>query len=346
MSDTLKELLKKLTEDQMLSRADMENCFVEIIKGEATEVQISAFITALKMKGETAEDIAAGSSVLRRLAVTIPGRDDAIDIVGTGGDGIGTWNISTAATFVVAGAGVPVAKHGNTAVSSKSGASDVLAALGINLKANVTTVQKALDEACVCFLMAPLYHSGMRHVGPIRKELAFRSIFNILGPISNPALVKRTMIGVYDKILLKPFAEALDRLGATNALIVHGRDGLDEVTTTTATDAVLLKDGKITEIELNPSDIGIEVAKTEDLIGGTPEENAAALTALLEGKKNAYRDIVVMNAAAALYGSGHDANLKEGAERAVASIDSGAAKRALEGLVEITNAEEDDDEIA
>ena len=328
MSDTLKELLKKLTEDQMLSRADMENCFVEIIKGEATEVQISAFITALKMKGETAEDIAAGSSVLRRLAVTIPGREDAIDIVGTGGDGIGTWNISTAATFVVAGAGVPVAKHGNTAVSSKSGASDVLAALGINLKANVNTV------------------SGMRHVGPIRKELAFRSIFNILGPISNPALVKRTMIGVYDKILLKPFAEALDRLGATNALIVHGRDGLDEVTTTTATDAVLLKDGKITEMELNPGDIGIEVAKTEDLIGGTPEENAAALTALLEGKKNSYRDIVVMNAAAALYGSGNAANLKEGAERAVASIDSGAAKRALNSLVEITNAEEDDEEIA
>ena len=346
MSNTLKELLKKLTEDQALDRADLENCFVEIIKGEATEIQISAFITALKMKGETAEDIAAGSSVLRRLAVTIPGRDDAIDIVGTGGDGIGTWNISTAATFVVAGAGVPVAKHGNTAVSSKSGASDVLNELGINLKANVKTVQSALDEAGVCFLMAPLYHSGMRHVGPVRKELAFRSIFNILGPISNPALVKRTMIGVYDKRLLKPFAEALDNLGATNALIVHGRDGLDEVTTTTETDAVCLNKGEIKEMVLHPSDIGLAVAKTDDLIGGTPEENAAALTALLDGAKNAYRDIVIMNAAAALFGSGHAASLKEGAERAIASLDSGAAKKALAGLVEITNAELSDEEIA
>lgn len=346
MSNTLKELLKKLTEDQTLERSDLENCFVEIIKGEATEIQISAFITALKMKGETAEDIAAGSSVLRRLAVTIPGHEDAIDIVGTGGDGIGTWNISTAATFVVAGAGVPVAKHGNTAVSSKSGASDVLNALGINLKANVKTVQSALDESNVCFLMAPLYHSGMRHVGPVRKELAFRSIFNILGPISNPALVKRTMIGVYEKRLLKPFAEALDNLGATNALIVHGRDGLDEVTTTTETDAVCLNNGEITEMVLHPSDIGLAVAKTDDLIGGNPEENAAALTALLDGAKNAYRDIVIMNAAAALFGSGHAASLQEGANRAITSLDSGAAKKALAGLVEITNAELTDEEIA
>ena len=346
MSDTLKELLKILTEDQALPRADLENAFVEIIKGEATEVQISAFITALKMKGETAEDIAAGSTVLRRLAVTIPGVDGAIDIVGTGGDGIGTWNISTAATFVVAGAGVPVAKHGNTAVSSKSGASDVLNELGINLKANVTTVQKALEEIGVCFLMAPLYHSGMRHVGPIRKELAFRSIFNILGPISNPALVTRTMIGVYDKKLLTPFAEALDRLGTTNALIVHGHDGLDEVTTTTATDAVLLKDGHISEMVIQPSDLGLPQANTEDLIGGTPQENAVALRALLDGTKNAYRDIVVMNAAAALYGSGHAESLNEGAERAIASIDSGAAKTALQGLIDITNAEQADEEIA
>jgi anthranilate phosphoribosyltransferase len=179
----------------------------------------------------------------------------------------------------------------------------------------------------------------MRHVGPVRKDLAFRSIFNILGPISNPALVKRTLIGVYDKKLLKPFAEALSQLGATNALIVHGRDGLDEVTTTTATDAVLLKNGVIAEMELNPGDIGLPIAKTDDLIGGTPEENATALSALLDGKKNAYRDIVVMNAAAAMFGSGHVDSLKEGAERAVKSIDSSAARKSLDALVDITNEE-------
>ena len=342
MSETLKQLLKTLTETHALTPTDTENCFVEIIKGEATEIQISAFITALKIKGETAQDIASGSSVLRRLAVTIPGHPDAIDIVGTGGDGIGTWNISTAATFVVAGAGVPVAKHGNTAVSSKSGASDVLSALGINLKANVTMVQKALDDAKVCFLMAPLYHSGMRHFGPVRKELAFRSIFNILGPISNPALVKRTMVGVYDKKLLQPFTEALHKLGTTHALVVHGRDGLDEVTTTTETDAVLLKDGKTTEMTLSPSDIGLPMAKIDDLIGGTPEENAAALTGLLDGVKNPYRDIVIFNAAAAMFGSGHADSLQEGADRAIQSIDSGAAREALANLVRITNEEEDE----
>ncbi len=342
MSDTLKQLLKLLTENQSLSAAETENCFVEIITGEATEIQISAFITALKIKGETAEDIAAGSSVLRRLAVTIPGHPDAIDIVGTGGDGIGTWNISTAASFVVAGAGIPVAKHGNTAVSSKSGASDVLAELGINLKANVTQVQHALETANICFLMAPLYHSGMRHVGPVRKELAFRSIFNILGPISNPALVKRTMIGVYEKKLLMPFADALHRLGTTNALIVHGRDGLDEVTTTDKTDAVLLKDGTMTELTIDPSDIDIPIATMDNLIGGTPQENAVALTALLDGKKNAYRDIVVMNAAAAMFGSGHADSLQDAAARAITSIDSGAAKKALADLVRLT-AEEDEE---
>ncbi len=342
MSDTLKQLLKLLTENQSLSPADTENCFVEIIKGEATEIQISAFITALKMKGETAEDIAAGSSVLRRLAVTIPGHPDAIDIVGTGGDGIGTWNISTAASFVVAGTGIPVAKHGNTAVSSKSGASNVLAELGINLRANVTQVQHALDEAKICFLMAPLYHSGMRHVGSVRKELAFRSIFNILGPISNPALVKRTMIGVYHKKLLTPFADALHHLGTTNALIVHGRDGLDEVTTTDKTDAVLLKDGTITEMTIDPSDIGIPMSKMDDLIGGTPQENATALTALLDGAKNAYRDIVVLNAAAAMFGAGHADSLNEAADRAIISIDSGAAKAALAELARIT-AEKDEE---
>lgn len=336
MSETLKTLLKELTENQFLSPPDMERCFVEIINGEASDAQMAAFVTALKVKGETVDDIASGSAALRRLALTIPGHPDAIDIVGTGGDGIGTWNISTAAALVVAGAGIPVAKHGNTAASSKSGASDVLDALGVNLKAGVDLVQKALIEANICFLMAPLYHSGMRHVGPTRQALGFRTIFNILGPISNPALVKRTMVGVYDPKLLMPFAEALERLGTTHALIVHGRDGLDEITTTTETDAVLLKDGTITEITLSPADIDLPFAKMEELIGGTPQENATALTALLKGDITPYRDIVILNAAAAMFGTGHADTLNQAAERATSSIDSGAAHETLAQLVRIT----------
>lgn len=337
MSDTLKPLLKRMTEGDSLTRADIETCFDEILEGNATTAQMSAFVTALKMKGETPDDIAAGASVLRARAVRISASDQAMDIVGTGGDGIGTWNISSATAFVVAGAGVPVAKHGNRAVSSKSGAADVLMALGINLDADMALVQAALERARVCFLMAPRHHSAMRHVGPVRAELGYRTIFNMLGPLSNPAMVKRIMVGVFDRKWLHPFAEALKDLGTTHALVVHGRDGLDEVTTTTATDAVLLRDGAITEMVISPEDIGLPMAETKDLIGGTPDDNAAALAALMDGANNAYRDIVVLNAAAALLGGGHADSLQHGAEMATQSLDSGAARAALDQLVELTN---------
>ncbi|NBQ82824.1 MAG: anthranilate phosphoribosyltransferase, partial [Alphaproteobacteria bacterium] len=228
MSEDLKPLIKSIAEGDALNRAEMETCFDTILEGDASPVQMAAFITALKMKGETPLDIAAGASVLRRRAVTISADDAAMDVVGTGGDGIGTWNISSATAFVMAGAGIPVAKHGNRAISSKSGAADVLSSLGIHLDAEMGLVQRALDEAGICFLMAPRHHAAMRHVGPIRTELGYRTIFNMLGPLSNPALVKRIMVGVFDRQWLRPFAEALHDLGTTHALVVHGRDGLDE----------------------------------------------------------------------------------------------------------------------
>jgi len=337
MSEDLKPLIKSIAEGDALNRAEMETCFDTILEGDASPVQMAAFITALKMKGETPLDIAAGASVLRRRAVTISADDAAMDVVGTGGDGIGTWNISSATAFVMAGAGIPVAKHGNRAISSKSGAADVLSSLGIHLDAEMGLVQRALDEAGICFLMAPRHHAAMRHVGPIRTELGYRTIFNMLGPLSNPALVKRIMVGVFDRQWLRPFAEALHDLGTTHALVVHGRDGLDEVTTTTATDAVLLRHSAITEMTISPEDIGLPMAKTEDLIGGTPDENAKALRGLLEGQASAYRDIVILNAAAALFGGGHADNLSDGAAKAVQSLDSGAALAKLDQLFPITN---------
>ena len=337
MSQDLKPLIKSIAEGDALNRAEMETCFDTILEGDASPVQMAAFITALKMKGETPLDIAAGASVLRRRAVTISADDAAMDVVGTGGDGIGTWNISSATAFVMAGAGVPVAKHGNRAISSKSGAADVLSSLGIHLDAEMGLVQRALDEAGICFLMAPRHHAAMRHVGPIRAELGYRTIFNMLGPLSNPALVKRIMVGVFDHQWLRPFAEALHDLGTTHALVVHGRDGLDEVTTTTATDAVLLRHGAITEMTISPEDIGLPIAKTDDLIGGTPDENAKALRGLLEGQTSAYRDIVILNAAAALFGGGQADSLSDGAAKAVQSLDSGAALAKLDQLVAITN---------
>ena len=337
MSQDLKPLIKSIAEGDALNRAEMETCFDTILEGDASPVQMAAFITALKMKGETPLDIAAGASVLRRRAVTISADDAAMDVVGTGGDGIGTWNISSATAFVMAGAGIPVAKHGNRAISSKSGAADVLSSLGIHLDAEMGLVQRALDEAGICFLMAPRHHAAMRHVGPIRAELGYRTIFNMLGPLSNPALVKRIMVGVFDHQWLRPFAEALHDLGTTHALVVHGRDGLDEVTTTTATDAVLLRHGAITEMTISPEDIGLPIAKTDDLIGGTPDENAKALRGLLEGQTSAYRDIVILNAAAALFGGGHADSLSDGAAKAVQSLDSGAALAKLDQLVAITN---------
>ena len=340
MSDIVRPLIGKITTNAAYSADEMKAAFGAIMSGDVSPALISAFLIGLKMRGETPSDISAGASVLREMADKISAPAGAIDIVGTGGDGIGTYNISTATAFVVAGCGVPVAKHGNRAVSSKSGAADVLTALGLNLNASFDILEAALDEVGVCFLMAPNHHSAMRHVGPIRAELSTRTIFNLLGPLSNPALVGRIMVGVYDKAWCRPFAEALSALGTTNAWVVHGDDGLDEVTTTTTTSVASLQNGEITEFEIAPSDYDIQTASLEALKGGTGEENAKALRALLENDAAAsvaYHDIVMMNAASALVGTGHEADFATALTRAKTSLESGAALRALDGLVALTN---------
>lgn len=332
----LKTLLAKLVR-QKLPRDEMEQAFAILLGGEASPEHIAGFICALAARGESVDEVIAGVTVLLRHANTISAPQGAMDIVGTGGDGVGTWNISTAAALTVAGAGFPVAKHGNVAVSSKSGAAEVLSQLGVNLNTDLSHVQAALDEAGICFLMAPRHHQVMRHVGPVRAALGFRSIFNMMGPLSNPALVKRYMIGVYSPDLVTPYGEMLLGLGATHAMVVHGSDGLDEVTTTGPTTAIRLHDGRLEHMTLHPSDIGLKTAKTKDLIGGTPAENAAAMRAILNGAENAYRDIVIFNAAVAIFGAGHAADLNAAATMATSSLDQGLALAKLDQLVAITN---------
>ena len=340
MSHNLAPLINKITTNQPYESAEMREAFTSIMSGEVSAAQIAAFLVGLKMRGETPSDIAAGAQTLRAMATTITAPEGAIDIVGTGGDGVGTYNISTATAFVLAGAGVTVAKHGNRAVSSKSGAADILTSLGVNLDCDFGLLEAALAEAGVCFLMAPRHHAAMRHVGPIRAELGTRTIFNLLGPLSNPALVSRLMVGVYDKMWLRPFAEALHQLGTTHAMIVHGSDGLDEATITGPTYAVMLQNGTITEHEFHPSDCGISLATIADIQGGTPDENAAALRALLNNEadaSNAYRDITLFNAALAMIGTGHETDLTAAFARASESLSSGAAQKALSSLISVTN---------
>ena len=335
--DIMKTALNDLIGGDMPTPATIREIFNEIMEGDVSPVRISAFLIALRMRGERVEDIAAAASVMREKALTIDAPEGTMDIVGTGGDGIGTYNISTATAFVVAGCGVPVAKHGNKAVSSKSGAADVLSCLNIKLDCDMALVNQALTATNICFLMAPRHHAAMRHVGPVRAELGIRTIFNLLGPLANPALVKRIMIGVFDKAWCAPFAHALAQLGTTHAWVVHGSDGLDEVTTTGVTHVAALENGKVREFTISPDDFGIDTASLDDLRGGSPEENAEHLRALLDGATGAYRDIVIMNAAVALVAGGHETDLKTGAKRARHSIDDGYARNALDALVHITN---------
>lgn len=337
MTSVMRVPLKKLTEGDMPSPEEIRECFNAIMDGEVSQIQMAAFLTALKMRGERVEDIAAAASVMREKATVIDAPEGTMDIVGTGGDGIGTYNISTAAAFVVAGCGVPVAKHGNKAVSSKSGAADVLTCLGINLQCDMATVRRALDEAGICFLMAPRHHSAMRHVAPVRADLGLRTIFNMLGPLANPALVRRIMVGVFDPGLCVPFARALANLGTTHAWVVHGASGLDEVSTTGPTQVAALADGTVEEFTISPDDLDLSTASIDDLRGGTPEDNAASLRAVLEGADGPYRDIVIFNAAAALVAGGHAPTLQVGAGRAIDAISTGRARAALGNLVDITN---------
>jgi anthranilate phosphoribosyltransferase len=337
MAEGFKPLLAKLVDGRILSADEAHAFFAACLRGEPTPAQVAAAVTALRIRGETVEEITAFATAMREAARTLDHPYDAIDTCGTGGDGQHTFNISTAAALVLAGAGLKVAKHGNRAMSSKSGSSDVLSVLGVNLQASPAQQRRSLDEAGIAFLFAPAYHGAMRHVGPVRAEIGFRTVFNLLGPLSNPAGAKRQVMGVYDPRLLEPLAEVLGRLGATRAWTVHGQ-GLDELTTTGETEVAEWKDGTVRRFTVTPEDAGLPRADLAALRGGDAEENALALRALLDGATGAYRDIVLLNAAAALVVADRAADLAEGAALAAAVIDDGRAARALADLVEATNA--------
>ncbi len=336
MSDGLKPLLAKLVDGQRLTAAEAGDFFAACLRGEPTPAQVSAAVTALRMRGETVEEITAFAQAMRAAALPFPHDHDVIDTCGTGGDGQHTWNISTAAALVLAGTGLKVAKHGNRALSSRSGSSDVLSVLGVNLMATVDQQRAALDEAGICFLFAPAFHGAMRHVGPIRTEIGFRTVFNLLGPLCNPALATRQVMGVYDPALLEPLVEVLGRLGATRAWTVHGQ-GMDELTTTGPTEVAEWKNGTVRRFQVSPQDAGLPLADIESLRGGDAEANAQALRAVLDGAPGPYRDIVLLNAAAALLVADRAEDLKSGVALAARSIDDGKASAALEALARITS---------
>jgi len=336
MTTEMRPFLAKAALGQPLTPADARAAFEIIMSGEATPAQIGGFLMALRVRGETPEEIAAAARVMRDKAVTIDAPEGAIDCCGTGGDSSGSFNVSTAVSFVLAGAGVPVAKHGNRAASSLTGAANVLAELGVNVEATPEVMREALWDANIGFLFAPLYHSAMRHVGPARQELGTRTIFNLLGPLANPAGVKRQLLGVFAEAWVAPVAEALLQLGSDVAWVVHGSDGLDELTTTGPTSVAELRGGQVRRLTVTPEDAGLPRSKPEDLKGGDPETNAAALRAVLGGAHGAYRDIVRLNAAAAFIVADKVTTLADGADLAARIIDDGTAARVLERLARIT----------
>ncbi len=337
MSDTIKTLIGAACE-RPLTRAEAEQAFEILFEGEATPSQIGGFLMALRTRGETVEEYAAAAHVMRMKCKPVRAPKGAIDIVGTGGDGRGTLNISTATAFVVAGAGVIVAKHGNRNLSSKSGAADALGQMGVNVMVGPEVVEEALKEVGIAFMMAPMHHPAIAHVMPSRQELGTRTIFNILGPLTNPAQVKLQLTGAFSRDMIRPMAETLKALGSERAWLVHGSDGTDELSIAGVSHVAALEGGEVTERELHPEDAGLPEHPFEAIIGGTPEENARAFRALLAGEASAYRDAVLLNAAAALVVAGKAANLSEGVEMASASIDSGAARAKIEGLARVTSA--------
>lgn len=335
----MKEVLGRVAAGHAMSEAQAEEVFDVIMSGDATPAQIGGLLMALRVRGETVDEITGAARIMRAKASGMEAPAGAIDTCGTGGDGSGTYNISTAAAFVVAGAGVPVAKHGNRALSSKSGSADVLAALGIKVDADMALVRESLWDNNIGFLMAPRHHNAMRHVAGPRVELGTRTIFNLLGPLANPAGTRLQVVGVFAAQWAEPMANVLGRLGAERAWVVHGSDGLDELTTTGASLVAEWKDGKVHSFEVRPEDCGIRRANAADLKGGDADTNATALKALLQGAQGAYRDIVVLNAAAALVVAGKAEDLKIGADMAAQCIDSGKALAVLERMVAITNRE-------
>ena len=334
----LKPYLIRASGGNALTGEEMTAAMNILLAGEANDAEIAGFFMALRTRGETVEEISAAAAVMRELALKVDAPDDAIDTCGTGGDGADTFNISTAVALIVAGCGVPVAKHGNKAASSRSGSSDVLSALGVRLDLAPADISRCITKANVGFMFAALHHATVANVAPVRTALGVRTIFNVLGPLANPAGAKRQLMGVFDKELVTPIAEVMSRLGVERAWVVHGADGLDELSTTGPSFVAQLSGGKVTEFTVTPEEAGLPVAAMADLKGGAPEENAAAIERLLDGECSAFRDIAVMNAAGALIVAEKAATLKEAAALAQAAIDNGAAKKALTDLVRISQA--------
>jgi anthranilate phosphoribosyltransferase len=332
----LKPLLAKVAGREALTRDESRQAFEILMSGEATPSQIGGFLMALRVRGETVDEIVGAVTTMRSKMLPVDAPADAIDIVGTGGDGTGTYNISTLAALIVAGAGVPVAKHGNRALSSKSGAADSLSALGVKLDIGPEVISRCIREAGIGFMFAQLHHSAMRHVGPSRVELGTRTIFNLLGPLANPAGAKRQLLGVFSPQWVLPLAEVLRDLEAESVWVVHG-DGLDEITTTGMTSVAALENGKIRTFELTPADFGVPYAVLADLKGGDGVANAAALRDVLSGARNAYRDISLANAAASLVIAGKAETINDGMRLATLSLDSGATAVALERLIAVSN---------
>ena len=334
MSDAFKPLLSRLADGATLSEDDAEDFFAACLRGDPTPSQVGAALAAMRMRGETLGELAACARAMRRAAIHIEPGFPTIDVCGTGGDGLHTLNISTAVGFVAAGGGLKVAKHGNSAQSSKSGTADVLTELGVDIAAPADRQLQALEEAGICFMFAPAHHGAMKHVAPIRADLGFRTIFNLLGPLTNPAGAKRQVVGVFAERWVSPLAQVLGTLGAERAWVVHG-GGLDEMTTTGETSVAEFRDGQVRLFTVTPEAVGLKRAALADLTGGSPADNAAALRLLLQGEIGAYRDIVLLNSAAAFLVGEQVETLREGVELAGAVIDDGRAQAALDRLVSI-----------
>jgi anthranilate phosphoribosyltransferase len=335
--ETFKPFLAKVAAGASLSREEARSAFDDLLSGEVTPAQAGAFLMALRVRGEALDEIVGAVTAMRGRMLRVDAPPAAIDIVGTGGDHSGSYNISTLASIIVASCGVPVAKHGNRAASSRSGAADVLAALGVKLGLDPDGLALCLQNAGVCFMFAQAHHASMRHVAPVRVELGTRTLFNLLGPLANPAGVRRQLLGVFSESWLEPLTQVLRELGSERVWTVHGSDGLDEITTTGPTHVVALENGEIRRFTVSPEEVGLARARPEDLKGADPEHNARELRAVLDGANSAYRDVAVLNAGAALVVAGKSETLEAGVETAARAIDSGAAKSTLQRLVEVSN---------
>ena len=337
MADDFKALIAKVATGATLTRAEAASAFDRMMSGEATPSQMGGLLMALRVRGETVDEITGAVTTMRAKMLGVKAPPGAVDVVGTGGDASGSFNISTCAAFLVAGAGVPVAKHGNRALSSKSGAADVLGALGVKIELSPEQVSACIREAGIGFMFAPAHHPAMKNVGPTRVELGTRTIFNLLGPLSNPASVKRQMIGTFSKQWIEPMAQVLNNLGSECVWVVHGSDGLDEITTSGATSVAALEGGKLRRFEVTPEDAGLKRVKPDALRGGDAGQNAKALLDVLKGAPGAFRDVAILNAAAALIVAGSAKDLKEGAALAAKSIDRGEAGARLDRLIKVSN---------